>query len=464
MADKSKDALVLTLAKILVGKQVDTKAVSDALKLICNGFSFDCGLVYEIDRQNQLNLREGFTSCEVKMNEKFDIDAVNPQYRNYLSKEIISHIRKGDHNTSVESELLEVFCAETLVIATVVDENSCSFGLLVFLNTRTKLSFSREDLKTLTVLLSILEKYVEIRVYQKKLSFTQNSFESILDNTGIDIYVNDFYNHNILYVNKSMAAPYGGSAQFVARKCWEVLFPGQGGPCEFCPQKELIDEEGNPTKIYSWDYQRPFDGSWFRVFSTAFRWVDGRLAHLVSSADITDNKRNEEIIYYMAHYDSLTGLPNRRMLLSECERRIHHAKGGDIGYLLFFDIDEFKAVNDTFGHDAGDELLVKLGEFFSKVPMLKDAIFRNGGDEFVALIDGAVTKENIKSLSAFMHQRFNKPWKLKNGETFCNISVGVACYPEDGETCEDLLYKADQAMYLAKKNGGGSMCFASQLQ
>ena len=88
------------------------------------------------------------------------------------------------------------------------------------------------------------------------------------------------------------------------------------------------DENGEPTKIYSWDYQRPFDGSWFRVFSAAFRWGGRQTAHVVSSADITDNKRNEALVEYLANYDSLTNLPNRRMLVKECERRIDKTQGG----------------------------------------------------------------------------------------------------------------------------------------
>lgn len=100
------------------------------------------------------------------------------------------------------------------------------------------------------------------------------------------------------------------------------------------------------------------------MFSAAFRWVDGRLAHVVSSADITDNKRNEALVEYLANYDSLTNLPNRRMLVKECERRIDKTQEGGEGYLLFFDIDGFKKINDTFGHEAGDEFLVQLGQFF----------------------------------------------------------------------------------------------------
>lgn len=462
MLSGSKSELILKLAETLAGKQVDTKVITKSLKLICNAFSFDCGLVYEIDNVNQMNLVERFILPEILPNEGFFIDQISPQYRSYLSKEPLTYIVKSDCNISAESDMLKIFSAEMLLVVAMIDENSRIFGLLVFSNVSLKEQLSIFDLQTLAVLLSIFQKYIETRLYQNKLVFAQTSLESILDHTGIDIYVKDFYNHDILYVNKSMAEPYGGASQFFGNKCWQVLFPGQSGPCEFCPQNKLIDEAGNPTKIYSWDYQRPFDGAWFRVFSTAFRWVDGRLAHLVSSADITDNKRNEETIHYMAYYDSLTKLPNRRMLLEDCERRISDVASDGKIFVLFFDIDGFKLVNDTFGHDAGDELLVQLASFFSEIPMLKDGIYRNGGDEFVALIGGEVTESNIRSLSGFLHERFNNPWYLKNGNVMCNISLGVANYPEDGVNAKTLLYHADQAMYRVKKAGGAGLCFAGQ--
>lgn len=448
------------MAENLAGKQVDTKAIIASLELICKVYSFDCGLVYEIDKVNHLNLAERFLLCDIPQNEGFSIEQIAPQYRRQLAKEQLTYIVKSNCNIPGESELLDIFSAEILLVGAMIDENSRIFGLLVFSNVSLQTPFSQSDLGTLSTLFAILQKYIETRLYQNKLAFAQTSLESILDNAGIDIYVNDFYNHDILYVNKTMAYPYGGETQFYGNKCWKVLFPGQNGPCEFCPQDKLIDEDENPIKTYSWDYQRPFDGSWFRVFSTAFRWVDGRLAHLVSSADISENKRNEEIIQYMAYYDSLTKLPNRRKLLEECGSLLNQAKEDSKVFVLFFDIDGFKSVNDSLGHDAGDELLVQLSEYFSGIPMLANNIYRNGGDEFVALVSGKVIKSSIRSLSAFIHGRFNKPWHLKTGSVMCNISLGAASYPENGMTAEELLYQADQAMYQVKKIGGGGLCFA----
>ena len=98
----------------------------------------------------------------------------------------------------------------------------------------------------------------------------------------------------MLYANESMAAPYGGIEHFEGKKCWQALYKDKTGECEFCPKKHLIDENGLPTKVYSWDYQRPFDKCWFRVFSAAFAWIDGQMAHVITSVDIDHQKTIEE--------------------------------------------------------------------------------------------------------------------------------------------------------------------------
>lgn len=460
MGDRNQECIFL-LANMMAGKQVETGVIDRALLMICREFFFDCGLVYDIDQFNRFNLRERFTDQGAQTLESFARAEISPEYLGILAKETVTFIRKDSENTPLEKQLLQLFPTEKLMLLSVVDEKLRIYGFLVFLGKRDVELPTGADKENLTVLLTMLGRYTCIRMYQNKVSFAQNSLERVLDNTGIDIYVNDFINHDILYVNKSMAAPYGGISQFLGNKCWEVLFPGQGGPCEFCPQKKLIDEYGNPTKVYSWDYQRARDGLWFRVFSAAFRWVDGRLAHVVSSADITDNKNNEQLVHYMAHYDALTNLPNRRMLINDCQQKIVDIKKNQSAYLLFFDIDGFKSINDSYGHDAGDEFLMQLGAFFTSLPRLKGNIYRNGGDEFVALLDGDVQPNDIRRLSDEIQTRFLQPWKLKAGEARCGVSVGVACYPKDGDTPEALLYQADQAMYRIKKSGGGGLCFFS---
>lgn len=464
MLNFSTSDLLLSLADILKGSRVETTCVSKALELICKSTSWNCGLIYEATVSGQFCLSEHYSSYDMTLLECISGDELTKQEYTFLSSGGIFPIEKGANNTPLELRLLELYATDKMILSPVLDQNADLYGWVVLFGETSGCSCHDLELGTLSVALSMLVRYIGVRMFTRKLDQTKTTMESILDNTGIDIYVNDFYTHEILYVNKSMAAPYGGLTEFMGRTCWETLFPGQNGPCEFCPQNKLLDEDGLPTKVYTWDYQRLFDGSWFRVFSGVFKWIDGRLAHVVSSADITDNKRNEALIENMANYDQLTKLPNRRMLEKECERRINKSTAAEHGYILFFDIDGFKEINDNYGHDAGDEFLIQLGTFFSEIPLLKDSIYRNGGDEFVAVLGGeTISKEHIKSLANFIHERFRKPWVLKKGDIFCNTSIGVACYPEDGDTADALIQKADMAMYQVKKSGGGSLCFGYQM-
>lgn len=458
---KSKNDFLITLGELLDGREISSENIYRAMELICDTFQFETSLVYELDQFNSFNLKESFVKIDRDFVQKFDLEEIKLEHRDILANSNLFFI-SDDDKIEYEKSLLDFLPGKNMILLPLSDNNKKICGLVAFINYEaSNAEIIENNRQILTVASNFLCQYINIRIYQNKMNFARISLESILDNTGIDIYVNDFHNHDILYVNRSMAAPYGGIEKFINKKCWEVLFPNQKGQCEFCPQKNLIDENGEPTNIYTWDYQRAFDGSWFRVFSAAFRWVDGRIAHVVSSADITDNKRNEELINYMANYDSLTTLPNRRKLITDCEFKI---KEDEKNFVLFFDIDGFKSINDDYGHECGDEFLVNLGTFFTGIPMLNGHIYRNGGDEFVAIIDGKhISKQSIITLFNFIHERFKKPWILSKGNVFCNISVGIACYPEDGNTPEELLNKADQAMYYVKKNGGGAICFAEDI-
>lgn len=459
MALQKQEILIVTLTKMFAGKKVVSNSIPSAFSLLCEEFAFDGVLMYELDWDHtHLHLTESYG---IHAKTQIASQSILAYLQQNIAPKRVLYCNMHSQSSSEQMQLLSLFGAQSAVIVFLADESGRTYSLIALCNTVEKQALDECSCENLNAALWILSQNVIIQTYQNRIRFAQTALEGILDNTGIDIYVNDFYNHDILYVNESMAMPYGGKTQFSGRKCWQVLFPGQTGPCEFCPQNKLIDEEGNPTKVYTWDYQRAFDGSWFRVFSAAFKWADGRLAHVVSSADITDNKTNEELVRYMANYDDLTNLPNRRMLVSECERRIGQVSQKK-SFLLFFDIDGFKNINDTLGHDAGDEFLIELGRFFTGIPLLKDSTYRNGGDEFVALLGEGITEDNIRDLSRFIQLRFQKPWKLKNGTVMCGISIGVAQYPDDGVTAEELLRKADQAMYHVKKNGGGGIYFANE--
>ena len=306
---------------------------------------------------------------------------------------------------------------------------------------------------------AIISNHIKVNVYLRNIEQTEKALESIVNNMGVDIYVNDFYTHEILYVNKSMAAPYGGVDAMIGKICWQVLYDDKTEQCEYCPQKRLIDDEGNPTRIYSWDYQRPFDKAWFRVLSTAFRWDDGRMAHIVSSIDITDNKRKAEVIQTIAEYDTLTKLYNRRKLFMDCETMIREREEQKQPFhVLFFDLNKFKQVNDQYGHRAGDELLSRIGSYLRSHKVFGDYAYRYGGDEFVIIFPDR-TKEEVMEAARELQQHFLKPWKLEAGEALCPASIGITEYPIHGKTAEELFQNADLAMYKSKSWQGEKIIY-----
>lgn len=173
--------------------------------------------------------------------------------------------------------------------------------------------------------------------------------------------------------------------------------------------------------------------------------------------DVTERKRAEERIRVMALTDTLTGLPNRLNLNEQIEQAVERAvrSGGKRFALLFLDLDGFKAVNDTLGHDAGDELLVEVARRLRDTVHATDIVARLGGDEFVILlhdVDGPGAAERI---AAAILTRLAAPCALTAAEARVGGSIGIALYPEHGTHREALLKAADSAMYAAKAGGRG---------
>lgn len=176
------------------------------------------------------------------------------------------------------------------------------------------------------------------------------------------------------------------------------------------------------------------------------------LAHMLS--DIVLKVEAEKEIKYRANYDALTGLPNRAMFMSQLRRDIHMAKRSEklVG-VVFVDIDSFKYLNDTLGHDGGDSLLLKIGERISSSLRIYDIVARFGGDEFVIIIPQTSYVEDICSVAMKITESFKQPLTVNGQEFFVTVSMGISVFPLDGTEPEELVKNADAAMCVSKENG-----------
>jgi diguanylate cyclase (GGDEF)-like protein len=160
---------------------------------------------------------------------------------------------------------------------------------------------------------------------------------------------------------------------------------------------------------------------------------------------------NEAVLHHKAHHDQLTGLPNRTLLLDRLTEALDAAgqHGESVG-VLFIDLDDFKAVNDTLGHDAGDELLVLTARRLTESLRGGDTVARLGGDEFVVLIPGAHNSQAVVRVADKVARTLNGPARIKGEDVRVSASLGLAVSPQDGSDPYSLMASADAAMYLAK--------------
>ena len=179
--------------------------------------------------------------------------------------------------------------------------------------------------------------------------------------------------------------------------------------------------------------------------------------------DITERKRAEERIQYLATHDGLTGLPNRVMFSQLLNHAIQAARRYKRQFAVFFiDLDRFKIINDTLGHEAGDQLLQEIATRFRQTLRAVDVIARMGGDEFVILIEEVSDLSQVATVAHKILATAIKPIMIMGEECRVTASIGISSYPKDGEEEQSLLKNADIAMYFAKEEGKNNFQFYSK--
>jgi len=168
--------------------------------------------------------------------------------------------------------------------------------------------------------------------------------------------------------------------------------------------------------------------------------------------DITDSKQAQETILFQASHDSLTGLINRVLLFDRLGQEIRRCQRTEGHFaVLFIDLDYFKVINDCYGHEAGDRVLVQVAKRLSAALRKSDTVGRFGGDEFIAIISGVDHPDQVVSLTKKILRKLEAPIMFGKDQLFISASIGLALYPQDGSLPQDLIRKADNEMYLVKE-------------
>ena len=199
---------------------------------------------------------------------------------------------------------------------------------------------------------------------------------------------------------------------------------------------------------------------------TAIKNKSGKITHFLGQyIDIGEQKDKEKVLEYQATHDNLTGLPNRLLLLDRIERAITKVvRHKIVGGLIFIDLDNFKEVNDTLGHDIGDSLLIMVAKKIKEVIRDEDTIARIGGDEFIVLLDNvgnnkSDAKININNLAEKIKDTLNAITHIEGNINVSTPSIGITLFSDSSVSVKDIIKQADTAMYVAKKQGKNSIEF-----
>jgi len=292
---------------------------------------------------------------------------------------------------------------------------------------------------------------------EDRFQMLKEAIDSLPITTGITI--SDIHG-KIVYVNAAEAEMHGYGPGELLGKNASVLAPrnleNSSPPLNLAKiglwRRECLNIRKNGTEFP------------VQLSSIALRHAAGAgcLGLVTACDDITGRKDSEELIEYLAYYDTVTGLPNRVLLMDRLHQALALAqREGRVVAVLFLDLDNFKDVNDTQGHEVGDKFLKEVAKRLSGCMRECDTLARIGGDEFVLLLTSVLDEDGAASAARQVLSLFSQPIQIEGQQFYSSASIGIALYPDDGQDAESLLKCADAAMYHAKDEGKSNCQFFS---
>lgn len=307
--------------------------------------------------------------------------------------------------------------------------------------------------------LGVVEDVTRLRDVEESLRESEQRFRSLMDNAVDAFFIHDFEG-NILDCNKEACRSLGysreellslGVKDFVVGLISDEERAASGGNTPW--QRAMSGALGEIVSLRENEHRRK-DGSTFPV-EVVLSPMDygGRRVIFATARDVSARKAAEEQLIHRAFHDSLTGLPNRALFMDRLEHALarQDRRGNSIS-LLFVDLDDFKTINDSWGHDAGDQVLVETGSRLSAGVRAGDTVARLAGDEFTVLLENVYTPEESEVVARRLTAKLREPFTISGRETFITASIGVMPALASGNA-RDLLERADQAMYRAKRGG-----------
>ena len=308
---------------------------------------------------------------------------------------------------------------------------------------------------------ALSQQFAELKEYAQKLNFTEQRYRLAMDSSVDAIWEVDYATDDLTFSAHWMerfGMPHDIPFQ---RKMWLALVHPEDRPL-ITAVFDAYTQARAPH--YDVEYRvRDLTGRyvWVHARGKAMRDETGKVLRVAGSlTDISERKLQEDKIYRLAYFDSLTGLPNRRRLeLLLAEKSILDQASGA---LLFIDLDNFKLINDSSGHACGDALIADVARQLAMAVGSAHILSRIGGDEFIVVLTNVGRQAFIQAYAQRLINLFNTPFCCEGHQYYLSASIGIAFFPKDGTSLDDLLRRADTALHVAKETGRSAYRFFEQ--
>jgi len=323
------------------------------------------------------------------------------------------------------------------------------------------LDLGADDYLTKPVVTTVLRARVRNILQRKRAEAQLRLAAHVFEHSGEAIMITDRDNC-IVEVNPAFTRMTGYASEEIRGQNPGILSSGRATPEEYRAMWSAILEQGF-WQGEMWDRRK--NGEIYPKLLTisVVRNVQGDIDFYIASfADISVQKATEEKVRHVAHHDALTGLPNRLHLQISLEQVIAAAKRENQEVaVMFIDLDRFKIINDTLGHNIGDGLLVEVAHRLRECVRESDLLARLGGDEFVVALAGDDAVNVAAQVAEKIIRNLSQPYQIEGNTLHSTTSIGISVYPYDGDSIESLMKTADTAMYHAKAKGRNNFQFFS---
>lgn len=316
---------------------------------------------------------------------------------------------------------------------------------------------------TFDILEGFIQDVTERKQADEALREAERRYRSIFENAIEGIYQST-PNNGYLAVNPALARMYGyDSPQELISTLRDIDHQVYVDPQRRLEFKRLMSKHGVVTNFESRVHRRNGEIIWISENARSVYNSDGSLLFFEGTVEaITERKLHEAEIQFQATHDALTGLPNRTLLYDRMQQAVLHSERyGNLTAIAFLDLDQFKFINDSLGHQVGDELLKITAQRLTSCLRESDTVARQGGDEFVLLLTDQPNEEAITHTMQRVLHEVSQPWKANDLEFQITCSIGLTLCPDDGRDAETLLKNADSAMYKAKELGRNNFQYFS---